>query len=182
MSTTAIFAGVPGQVVSMGSDEAGKFFAMSFAAAASSGIGQSYQKAVDYPGIVLSTQISHSVSAQVMTSLADTVHATGFGDKPGTLGVSVLLNGSACGKSSGSQTSTGGAGTFMANEVQSFNRFYRDYRLNSSSAAGTRPGLLVVGLESYRGYLLNGSAKVESGAVPMAVGSLQFAVWFNSTV
>lgn len=174
---TAIFAGTPGQVVSMGSDQAGKFFALSLAGAKGS-YGQGFNKAVDFPGIVLSQQVSQSVSAQVMVSLADTVHASSFGDKPGSLGVSVLLNGSTCpgkGKATASDTA-------MATQVQAFNQFYRDYRLNSSSIAGDRAVLIVLGLESYRGYLMNATAKVESGAVPMAVGSLQFAVWFNSTI
>ena len=111
------------------------------------------------------------MSSQILTSLANTVHVVSFGDRPGTLTVSVILN-SAC-----VQSLPGGAAAQQGSIP--LDDFFNFYFYNRLSAYGGRidPLRVVVGNQAYWGYLTGNQWVAQSEGSQLITGTLAFVAW-----
>ena len=117
---------------------------------------------LDLPGIATQVSWTSTVSSQILTSLANTVHVVSFGDRPGTLTVSVILNQSC------DQTGS--------TNLDDFLNFYFYNRL---SAYGGRidPMRVIVGNQAYWGYLTGNQGVAQSEGSQLITGTLAFVAW-----
>ncbi len=148
---TAVFDSQPGRLVRLRIDNPESFLL------AVDGVGE-------LPGIITGLKTSSEVSAQVLTSLANTVHVTAFGDKPSTIAVQLLLN-DPCSVT---------AGSTMRNYLD----YYAKNRLTAPSQGGSLvPVVIVIGATSWQGFLLRADLALIGEGAQMTTGDLSFVAW-----
>lgn len=144
-----IFATSPGTAVAIRSDGASPF---------AINIANSY-----FEAIAINVSVDQQVAAQIQTTLAETVYVTPFGDRPGTLNVSYVLNGVGCDADANDQSI----------------RFFNDYNSTKLTTSGnTSPHLFVIGRASFKGFILGAKMAVSAeGGLFMMTGQIQAVVW-----
>lgn len=146
---SVIFSSAPGTVVAIKGDGAAPF-TISVAGDA-------------FDAIAVSIAVDLQVSAQIQTSLQDTVHVTPFGDRPGTLSVNYVLNGAGC----------------NVDSMDTSRRFFDSYANNRIAPSSARQQLFVIGKSFFTGFIVGARMQATAeGGLYMMTGQIQAAVWY----
>ena len=124
--------------------------------------------------VVLDWQFALEVSSQVSTAFDNTVYTTAFGDKPGTLQVSYLLNAEFCEASQSTQGSRSQGPSSPLATLDSFLTNYGTYRLKPGNEA--RFLQTTIGTTVFITYLLRVQASLKA-ADGVVGASATFVAW-----
>lgn len=113
-------------------------------------------------GVVTGLNVEQGVAAQFQPSLDGAVYVTPFGDKMGTMQVSLLLN----------EMALCGSGA-----ARGFDAFMAAYSRNRLSPSNAAPLELIVGASMFIGFAVGFQINGASDNGHVIRGTLQFAAW-----
>lgn len=127
-------------------------------------------------GVATSITASQNVAAQFQNAFNDAIYVTPFGDTPGEVHLSFIIN-AKCNTNDGNSAHLN---TQPASDKKQTGQAIEYYLKNRLSPYRSRPLVIVIGPMTLKGYLIGLQVPYQAQSFPIAQAVLSFKAWIDS--